>query len=192
MRRLVGCIDRGLDAVTFVQEEVQEMTLSIRTIAECLDPKHGSKEDREEKFENIRLDFARDQSHPWKAHAAMVMESFSPGLFVGSEIKDLPRENGDLERWFRLPKSHERHIHGRRHAGVRIVLEGPTLIPVLDAHASHPEPFHTTDLLPYRNSPTPQAQTQALHRRAIMRRARSKKKRGELLRDLESRYCNSR
>jgi hypothetical protein len=25
-----------------------------------------------------------------------------------------------LERWFRLPKSHERKIHGRRHAGARL------------------------------------------------------------------------
>ena len=50
------------------------------------------------------------------------------------EIKD----NLDLERWFRLPKRHERRIHGRRHAGIRIVQDGPTLVLALDAHVAHP------------------------------------------------------
>jgi hypothetical protein len=34
----------------------------------------------------------------------------------------------DLERWFKRPKGHERRLHGRRHAGVRIVQQGPTCI----------------------------------------------------------------
>ena len=47
-------------------------------------------------------------------------------------------DNLDLERWFRLPKGHERRIHGHRHAGVRIVQEGPTLVHALDAHHDPP------------------------------------------------------
>ena len=43
------------------------------------------------------------------------MASFAAGLFVGP-VADLPEDNLDLERWFRKPKSHERRIHGRRHA----------------------------------------------------------------------------
>ena len=53
------------------------------------------------------------------------MLSFLPGLFVGEDKFEEIRDNLDLERWFRLPKSHERRIHGHRHAGMRIVLEGP-------------------------------------------------------------------
>ena len=87
-----------------------------------------------------------------------------------------------------MPKSHERRIHGHRHAGIRLVQEGPTLVPALDAHAAHPEPFTVDDLLPYRTAREPPCQTQALNRRKIMRKARSKKKRPLLLAELERRY----
>src|SRR5262249_24194097 len=117
-----------------------------------------------------------------------VMASFAPGLFVGGEEADLPQDNLDLERWFRQPKGHERRMHGHRHAGVRLVQEGPTLLMALDAHIAQPEPFTAADLLAYRHSPHPPGQKQALHRRAIMRRARSKKKRPLLLAELERRY----
>jgi hypothetical protein len=117
-----------------------------------------------------------------------VMKSFLAGLFVGEGKWEAIRDNLDLERWFRLPKSHERRIHGHRHAGIRIVLEGPTLVHALDAHASHREPFTVEDLLPYRAAREPRCQTQALNRRKIMRKARSKKQRPLLLADLERRY----
>ena len=105
------------------------------------------------------------------------MLSFLAGLFVGEEEYEAIRDNLDLERWFRLPKSHERRIHGHRHAGVRLVLDGPTLVPALDAHAAHPGPFTVDDLLPYRAAREPPCQTEARNRRTIMRKARSKKKR---------------
>jgi hypothetical protein len=117
-----------------------------------------------------------------------VMTSFLGGLFVGEGTFESIRDNLDLERWFRLPKSHERRIHGHRHAGIRLVLEGPTLVHALDAHAAHPEPFTVDDLLPYRAAREPPSQEQALNRRKIMRKARSQKKRPMLLADLERRY----
>jgi hypothetical protein len=125
---------------------------------------------------------------PIHRQMAQVMTSFLAGLFVGDGVFESIRDNLDLERWFRLPKSHERRIHGHRHAGIRIVLEGPTLVHALDAHAAHPEPFTADDLLPYRASREPRCQTQALNRRTIMRKARSPKKRPLLLADLERRY----
>jgi hypothetical protein len=117
-----------------------------------------------------------------------LMTSFQPGLFVGEDEDEEYQDNLDLERWFRLPKSHERRIHGHRHAGVRIVQEGPTLVHALDAHVTHPGPFTGADLLPYRMAREPACQRQAIHRRKIMRKARSKNKRGILLADLERRY----
>ena len=100
----------------------------------------------------------------------------------------MPQDNLDLERWFRNPKGHERRIHGHHHAGVRIVQEGATLIPALDAHLRHPAPLTAADLLPYRHASPPTGQLQALARRKLMRRARSSKKRPLLLAELEARY----
>jgi hypothetical protein len=125
---------------------------------------------------------------PIHRHMAQVMISFLAGLFVGEGKFEEIKDNLDLERWFRLPKSHERRIHGHRHAGIRIVLEGATLVHALDAHAAHPEPFTVDDLLPYRTAQEPSCQRQALNRRKVMRKARSKTKRPLLLADLERRY----
>jgi hypothetical protein len=112
---------------------------------------------------------------PIRPKMAGVMINFVAGLFVGEGKFEEIVDDLDLERWFRLPKGHRRPIHGRRHAGVRIVQEGPTLVPALDAHVAHPEPFTVADLLPYRTAPEPLSQRQAMDRRKIMRKARSKK-----------------
>src|SRR3989442_12885662 len=105
------------------------------------------------------------------------MTSFEPGLFVGGDLLDGPHDNLDLERWFRRPKGHERRIHGHRHAGVRIVQEGATLVLVLDAHAGHADPFTAADLVPYRGAKPPPDEQEAVRRRKVMRKARSKNKR---------------
>jgi hypothetical protein len=125
---------------------------------------------------------------PIRQHMAQVMISFLAGLFVGENTFEELKDNLDLERWFRLPKGHERRIHGHRHAGVRIVQEGPTTVHALDAHVAHPGPFTVDDLLAYRTAREPPCQKQALNRRKIMRKARSKKQRPKLLADLERRY----
>ena len=75
-----------------------------------------------------------------------------------------------------------------RRAGIRLVLEGPTLVPALDAHAAHPGPFSVDDLLPSRAAREPPCQTEARKRRTIMRKARSRKKRPLLLAELERRF----
>jgi hypothetical protein len=132
-----------------------------------------------------------DDADPIAQKMARTMASFAPGLFVGPDDPGLPRDNLDLERWFRQPKSHERRIHGRCHAGIRIVLEGPTLLPALDAHLSHPQRFEVDDLLAYIQAPIPQVQRDAFRRRRIMRQARSAKSRPILLQSLEQRYHDS-
>jgi hypothetical protein len=55
----------------------------------------------------------------------------------------------------------------------------------------HPEEFTVAELLPYRTAQEPPCQAQALHRRKIMRKARSKRKRPILLAELERRYRES-
>src|SRR5262249_52306483 len=127
-------------------------------------------------------------SDPIRQSMGDVMASCAPGLCVGGEDGELPQDNLDLERWFRQPKGHERRMHGHRHAGIRLVQEGPTFLLALDAHLAHPAPFTVAELWPYRHAPARACQRQALHRRTIMRHARSKKRRPLLLADLERRY----
>jgi hypothetical protein len=159
----------------------------IAEVAATLEPGTEDVTEREEKFEGL-IDRFEATEDPIRHGLATVMLSFLAGLFVGEAEYEGVRDNLDLERWFRLPKSHERRIHGRRHAGIRLVLEGATLVPALDAHAAHPGPFTADDLLPYRGTREPSCQTEARKRRTIMRKARSPKQRPLLLADLERRY----
>ncbi len=159
----------------------------MRRVHEALQPEAGSPEQRRARFRAILGEFMRD-AHPVRGHMAGVMKRFEPGLFVGG---DLPDDNDDLERWFRLPKGHERRIHGHAHAGVRIVREGPTLAPALDAHLGHSAPFTPEDLMPYAQAGIPASERDAVHRGKIMRRARSRKQRGKLLAELEAAYFDT-
>jgi hypothetical protein len=120
-------------------------------------------------------DFMRSPGDKIYAHFAKVMTSFRVGLFAGTDISLYPRDNLDLERWFRLPKCHERRIHGHHHAGIRIVRDGPTLIPTLDAHANHPGIFTREDLSPFETATAPPSQLESQQRHGIMRKSRSKK-----------------
>ena len=162
----------------------------IAEVAATLEPGTEDITEREEQFEAL-IDRFEATEDPIRHGMATVMLSFLAGLFVGEEEYEAIRDNLDLERWFRLPKSHERRIHGHRHAGIRLVLDGATLVHALDAHAAHPGPFTAADLLPYRTAREPACRREALHRRKIMRKARSKKKRPILLAELERRYLEA-
>jgi len=187
MSRLAACIDKGLDLVKSQQETIRCHVETIQEVAATLDPSAKKSAQRQSDFDAIlaRLDGDSDPIHE---QMAGLMQSFRVGLFAGEDTFDQIHDNLDLERWFRLPKGHERRIHGHRHAGVRIVQEGPTLVHALDAHHAHPEPFGVDDLLPYRSARAPACQRQAIHRRKVMRKARSKTKRPKLLAELERRY----
>jgi hypothetical protein len=156
-------------------------------IDRTLDPKTGTSAERRERFDRLAAELKQSPDEVYQ-HMATTMASFAPGLFAGGDDADLPVDNLDLERAFRLPKGHERRIHGHAHAGVRIVQRGPTLLLVLDAHARHPEPLRVEDLVPWVNAKMPDSQRTCLRRRQIMRRARSTKRRPLLLAELEQRY----
>lgn len=182
----MNCIDRGLETVKEAQDELRPQVEQIQAVANTLDPAQGSPEHRRREFEELRRNFSQ-QPDSFAQHLARLMLSFLPGLFLGP-ADELPRDNLDLERWFRQPKGHERRIHGRCHAGVRLVHEGPTLACALDAHLHHLGPFTATELAPYHSAKPPPSQEAALARHRIMRRARSTKRRPALLAELEQRY----
>jgi hypothetical protein len=124
---------------------------------------------------------------PVRVQMAVVMAAFMVGLFAGPEEAEDVQDNLDLERWFRLPKGHERRIHGRQHAGVCLVQEEATLMPVLDARKERgTQPSGTAAGLPA--SQAPHGRRRGVRRRKIMRQARSKKRRPVLLAELQQRY----
>ena len=186
MQRLAGCIQRGLEAVEEVQSELRAQVEKVQAVADTLDRAQGSTEDRRRTFEELQQKFSR-QRDSFAQHMATLMASFLAGLFVGP-VDELPQDNLELERWFRQPKGHERRIHGRRHAGVRLVYRGPTLAPALDAHLHHLGPFTAADLVPYQSAQPPPSQLAAAARHRTMRKARSSKLRPILLAKLEERY----
>ena len=191
MKRLASCIDRGLDVSREVLEHVGLYAQDLQAVDATLRPSTtATGEEREARF--IALQQAWQSSpDPVHQHFAKMMSSFKPGVFVGGEAADFPADNLDLERCFKGPKGHERRIHGHRHAGVRIVQHGPTLMLALDAHVHHDGVLTVGDLAPYGHARVPESQQQAVERGKIMRQARSRKKRSVLLVDLEKRYCNA-
>ena len=191
MKRLAGCIDRGLAVSRDALAHVGLYAQDLQAVDGILGPSAtATRAEREARFISLQQEW-ESSADPVEQHFAKMMSGFEPGLFVGGETAEFPADNLDLERWFKGPKGHERRIHGHSHAGVRIVRQGPTLMVALDAHVQHKEPFTVDDLTPYRLAGVPQSQQEAVKRGKIMRKARSRKKRPELLADLEKRYLNA-
>src|SRR2546428_718054 len=174
LQRLAACIDRGVAEVQAEHQVIRQHLHEIERVAATLITANGSATARQAQFTRLQEEFAGLDT-PFSHHVAGGIARFAAGLFVGGDTLPCRQDNLDLERWFRQPKGHERRIHGHRHAGVRIVQEGPTLLLALDAHVTHPEPLTAHDLEPYQDASAPTCQVEALQRRKIMRKARSKK-----------------
>ena len=102
---MAECIDRGLDEVRDEQETIRDYVEDLKEIDATLDPKRGSCARRKNKFETLASRF-QGKKDPIHKHFAKIMLSFLAGLFVGGAKFAKIRDNLDLERWFRLPKSH--------------------------------------------------------------------------------------
>jgi hypothetical protein len=190
LRRLQGCIDRGLQAVAAEQEPLKGYVEEVKRIAATLDPRRGAAWRRQERFGRLKRRLLGSGDAVLRK-MAVVRGSFAAGLFVGPEDVQEVQDNLELERWFRLPKGHQRRIHGRCHAGVRLVQQGATLMPVLEAPKGREEPSRAEELLPDRGAQPPPQEQEAQRRRQFMRRARSSKQRPTRLADLERRYLAS-
>jgi hypothetical protein len=176
-----------LQAVVEEQKQVKEYVKEVKRVEATLDPSKGTLKQRKRRFHRLKRRLKKSGDSV-RIQMAVVMVAFTAGLFAGPEVDQEIRDNLDLERWFRLPKGQERRIHGRKHAGVRLVQEGATLMPALDAHKDRDEPLKAEELLGYKDAKPPEQEQQAMHRRKVMRRARSKKQRPILLAELERRY----
>jgi len=191
LTRLAGCIDRGLDIARDALQQVGHYAKDLQAVDDALKPNDTiTGQERETQFLLLWQQW-ESSADPVQQHFAKLMGSFEPGLFVGGEAADFPMDNLALERWFKGPKGHERRIYGRRHTGVRIVRQGPTLMLALDAHVHHDAPFTVDDLASYGDARVPASQQEAVERGKIMRQARSRKKRPLVLANLEKRYLNA-
>jgi hypothetical protein len=191
LERLAGCIDRGVGLVEQTLAQIRGYASILSKVQDCLEPLSiRSVDNRKRAFKRLARSLL-ETDDPVRVHIGKTMESFSPGLFVGSDIPKIPADNLDLERAFKHPKRHRRRIHGRAHAGAGLVQGGATLLLALDAHLRHPTPFMARELIPYRKAMPPKCQRDALKRRTIMRKSRSTKKRAALLASLEDRYLNA-
>ena len=176
LKRLKGFIDRGMADQQESFSRVQQYTEQVRQVMDLLaDPNEPLLAERETEFVAKMKEFQNHADDAVFSHFAKIMKSFQVGLFAGPKLTSYPRDNLDLERWFRSPKSHERRIHGHCHAGIRIVRDGPTLVPTLDSHSSHPGVFHREDLFAFRTASVPPSQLSSQQRHGIMRKSRSKK-----------------
>jgi hypothetical protein len=175
--RLKGFIDRGVAEQQDTFSRVRAYTADVRAVVEILTVDDGaSVAGREPLFAAKLAEFQSFPDDQIYHGMAKMMTSFQVGLFAGPDLTCFPHDNLDIERWFRGPKSHERRIHGHKHAGIRIVREGATLIPTLDAHAQHPGVFTEQDLTGFATAAAPASQLASQQRHGVMKKARSKKK----------------
>ena len=176
LQRLHQFIAKGVADQQQAFGRVRKYTDQVRQVMDLMNTTNDlTVADREAQFTAKIVDFERSPDDGIYSHLAKTMTSFQLGLFAGADVTSYPRDNLDLERWFRLPKSHERRIHGHHHAGIRIVRDGPTLIPTLDAHAHHPGVFTREDLSLFETATAPPSQLESRQRHGVMRKSRSKK-----------------
>lgn len=174
LKRLSGCIHRGLAIYNQEKAHIDAYINNIKQVVETLNSDNGRLVERQALFRQLARQLA-GTGDPVHVSMSKIMQSFEPGLFVGSDDCDIPGDNLDLERWIKKPKGHERRIHGRQHVGLRMVCEGPTLLPALDAHLSRTTPFTYQDLLPYVDAEIPESQKRSMERHRLMKKASSKK-----------------
>jgi hypothetical protein len=107
--------EAGLDSVKSEQDVLRKQVEEIQEVADTLDPEKGNSARCQTDFQEL-IDRFVGTGDPFHEHMAKVTSSFQSGLVVGGDEVDQVRDNLDLERWFRLPKGHERQIHGHKHA----------------------------------------------------------------------------
>jgi hypothetical protein len=174
LKRLHDCIQRGLSIYHQEKAHIGGYVKDIKQVFETLQPENGTLAERQAQFRQLTTEFAHG-ADPMKTYMSDIMQSFEEGLFVGSDDHDIPGDNLDLERWIKKPKGHERRIHGHQHVGLRMVCEGPTLLPALDAHLARTAPFTYQELLPYVEAEIPESQRRSMVRHRLMKKASSKK-----------------
>ena len=64
MRKLQGCIDRGLQAVASEQKQVKEYVNEVKRVEATLDPSKGSSEQRKKRYDRLKRRLRNSQRAP--------------------------------------------------------------------------------------------------------------------------------
>jgi hypothetical protein len=170
----------------------------VRTVAATVDAAGDTYDERLAQFDLLVAHYTASTNTAERRFAGQMID-WRGGLFIGDGVAErridtkgrpyLPEDNYGIERSFRTPKRHARHVHGRAHVGVALVQRGATLVPTLDAHVLHSAPFTHDDLRPFYGALEPAPQTVVRRRATLMRRGRSEKQRPLLLAQLQKRYA---
>ncbi len=172
---ILALIRAGCEIYEIDQPRICRWVQYVKKIANKLDCKNGPLNRRRKSYQALARRLSKDQDEI--VHSmAKTMRSWEAGLFVYIRGMKLPDDNLDLERWFRQPKGHERRIHGRKHVGTRVVVEGASLMPALDAHLNLTKPFSAEELMPCSDAGPTASEISATSRRRTMSKACSKKK----------------
>lgn len=93
MKRLAGCIDRGLEVSRDALEHVGFYAQDLQAVDDTLRPSAtATGDERAARF--IALQQAwQSSTDPVHQHFATMMSRFEPGLFVGGEAADFPADN---------------------------------------------------------------------------------------------------
>ncbi len=97
LKRLNGCIKRGLSVYDQDRSEIVTYVSEIKKIFNTTDSEKGTIKKRLSKFRKLKLQLT-DTDDPVKTHMSKTMHSFEPGLFVGSDDIKMPDNNFDLGR----------------------------------------------------------------------------------------------
>ncbi len=155
LERIQDCIEKGMQVYEQSKDKILEMLEFVIQVDSFLDPLKGSSGERKSKFSRLANKLVKRRNSNLKK-MGKIMLSFQPGLFSDGDNIDLPIDNLDFESLFKKPKGHQGRINDRRHVGTRIVYEGGTLIPALDAHLELDHPFKASDLMKYKNATPPE------------------------------------
>ena len=135
LSQLRSCIALGLDSTAKQRARIDTELGQLRKVAATLDAKGDSYDVRLQQFDQLLQTFAQSSLEHTKSMAARMLRWMAArmlrwkcGLFIGDGAAErtgeawagnpfLPEDNYALERPFRTPKHHMRHIHGRAHAG---------------------------------------------------------------------------
>jgi len=127
LRRLAGCIDRGLTAVADEREGYKRAREGGGPRAGTAGPGKRRGARRRERFESLQGDLASSRDGVRQQMAVGRVRFLAGYSWVGGQ-GPAPRQPGVGEVGS-LAQGHERRGHGHRHGGVRLVRQGAALIP---------------------------------------------------------------
>ncbi len=95
MKRLAGCLDRGLHVARDALQPVSQDVKDLRSVDDTLRPRdEATREEREAQFVSLQEEW-QSSADPVYQHVAKRMGRFQPGVFAGGEAADFPEDTVD-------------------------------------------------------------------------------------------------